>query len=195
MTRPVADDAQASSIGRRMRRWIPDEQRLRAHPMLRWMGPMLRRPWLWHFSRRRVAMGVGIGVFFGFLVPVAQIFGAALLTLALRANLPAAAFATLISNPLTYAPIGIAAYRTGTALLGAPQAPQATQAITQAAQGDADEVLDPGWWERLQGVGKPLMLGLALFAVVGGVTSWLAVHLVWSVMVRLRRRRRRLRSP
>ena len=53
-----------------MRDWIraklPTEETLKAHPGLRWMGPLLRRPWLWHLNRRRVAMGAGIGVFFGF---------------------------------------------------------------------------------------------------------------------------------
>jgi len=55
---------------RRMRDWIkhriPTEQTLTAHPSLRWMRPLLRRPWLWQLNRRRVALGAGIGVFFGF---------------------------------------------------------------------------------------------------------------------------------
>ena len=34
--------------------------------------PLLRRPWLWHFDRRNVALGAFIGVSFGFLIPVLQ---------------------------------------------------------------------------------------------------------------------------
>jgi hypothetical protein len=60
-----------------MRDWIrqklPTEEALSKRPVLRWMGPLLAKPWLWHLNRRRVALGVGIGVFFGFLLPVAQI--------------------------------------------------------------------------------------------------------------------------
>ncbi|MEO7854360.1 MAG: DUF2062 domain-containing protein [Rubrivivax sp.] len=62
---------------------------------------MLRRPWLWQLNWRRVALGAGIGVFFGFLFPVLQITLAALCAVLLRANLPVAVVATLVTNPLT----------------------------------------------------------------------------------------------
>jgi len=183
-------------------RWIPDEETLRNHPTLRWLGPMLRRRWLWHFSRRRVALGAGIGVFFGFLIPVAQIAGAALLAMLLRANLPVAAFATLVSNPLTFVPITVAAYHTGAALLGETPHPDAEGTIHRAMeQEDADApdtsaapTTAPGWWERLRGIGKPLFMGLSVFAVVGGIGTWLLVHAAWTVAVWLKRRRRGQRS-
>jgi uncharacterized protein (DUF2062 family) len=57
-------------------------------------------------------------VFFGLLIPVLQILFAALFAVFLRANLPIAAAATLVSNPLTYAPLYVAAYRVGTNLIG-----------------------------------------------------------------------------
>lgn len=174
-----------------LRRWVPDEERLRSSVWLRWMGPVLHRPGLWQINRRSVALGAGLGVFFGFLIPVAQILGAALLAVVLRANLPVAAAATLVSNPLTYAPIGIAAYRTGTALLGKPEHPGADKAIADAVEGESDPVSTPGWWERMRHIGKPLFLGLAVFAVVGGVSAWLLVHAGWTVAIWLRRRRRR----
>lgn len=182
-------------------RWIPDEQRLSTHPTLRWLGPLLRRRWLWHFSRRRVALGAGIGVFLGFLIPVAQIAGAALLALLLRANLPVAAFATLVSNPVTFVPITVAAYHTGSALLGVAPHPDAEGAIARAMEqknaGDPAAAVPspaaPGWWERLRGIGKPLFLGLAVFAVVGGFSAWLLVHAAWTLAV-WRKRRRRMRK-
>lgn len=160
----------------RMRDWIrrrlPTEDTLKAHPGLRWLGPLLRRPWLWQLSRHRVALGAGIGVFFGFLIPVLQIAGAALFALVLRANLPVAAVATFVSNPLTYAPIGVAAYHTGAAILGEAVEPGATEALAKA-------------------IGKPLFVGLAVFAVVGGIAAWALVHVAWTVGVWLKRRRRR----
>ena len=176
-------------------RWIPSEEQLRNQRGLRWMGPLLQRRWLWHFSRRRVALGVGIGVFFGFLIPVAQIFGAALLALVLRANLPAAAVATFVSNPLTFVPITVAAYHTGSALLGEPPRADAEGAITQAAaqkdlDTDAEKVVELRWWERLRGIGKPLVLGLAVFAVLGGLGAWGVVHVAWTLAVWRKRRRR-----
>jgi uncharacterized protein (DUF2062 family) len=176
-----------------IRKWIPSEERVRAHPSLRWMAPLLRRPWLWHLSRRSVALGAGLGVFFGFLIPVLQILGAAIFAVLLRANLPVAAAATLVSNPLTYAPIFVLAYRTGAVLLGEPVEPAQAHAWVGAA--DAED--DGSWVERAKAIGKPLFLGLAVFAVVGGLLAWAAVHLLWTLAVWWRRRRgaQRRRSP
>lgn len=154
--------------------------------MLRWLGPLLDRPGLWHFDRRGVALGAALGVFFGFLIPVAQIFAAALVALVLRANLPVAAVATLVSNPLTYGPIFVLAYRTGSALLGEAPDPASEAAVEREAEEDR---ADPQTWgERFGAVGRPLMLGLAIFAVGGGVATWIAVNLAWVLVARLRRK-------
>lgn len=175
-----------------MRHWIrhrlPTEETLKAHPSLRWMGPLLRRPWLWQLNRRSVALGAGIGVFFGFMVPVLQIAGAAVFATLLRANLPVAAFSTLVSNPLTYAPIGLLAYKTGAALLGEPVLPEAVQALDEVDE--LPPVAQAGWLEKLQSIGKPLMLGLSVFAVIGGVGAWALVHVAWTLGVQMKRRRR-----
>lgn len=183
-----------------MRDWIksriPTEDTLKAHPGLRWMGPLLRRPWLWQLNRRRVALGAGIGVFFGFLIPVLQIAGAAVFAIVLRANLPVATVSTLVSNPFTYAPIGVLAYQTGAALLGLTVQPDAVEKLTEAAEAlavDADAHDKPGWMDRVRSIGKPLFLGLGVFAVVGGIGTWALVHLGWTLGVWLKRRRRRRR--
>jgi uncharacterized protein (DUF2062 family) len=179
-----------------MRDWIrerlPSEDSLRSRPGLRWLGPLLRRPWLWHLNRRRVALGAGIGVFFGFLIPVLQIAGAALFALLLRANLPVAAVATLVSNPLTYAPIFVLAYQTGAAILDEPVDASAAAALAEAAGADDAAAAAP-WTERAKRIGKPLFLGLTVFAVIGGVTTWALVHVLWTFGVLQRRRRRRRR--
>src|SRR5690606_6708934 len=47
----------------------------------------------------------------------------------------------------------------------------------------------PRWWQRLGHIGKPLMLGMAVFAVAGAALAWVGVNLIWIVAVRLRRRR------
>lgn len=154
------------------------------------MGPLLRRPWLWQLNRRRVAIGAGIGVFFGFLIPVAQIAGAAVFALLLRANLPVAAFSTLVSNPFTYAPIGVLAYQTGSWILGREANPEAAGLLTQGAEGARAQGASEDWFEQVKAIGKPLFLGLAVFAVVGGITTWALVHVAWTIAVQLKRRRR-----
>jgi hypothetical protein len=125
-------------------------------------------------------------VFFGFMIPVAQILFSALFALLLRANLPVAAVATLVSNPLTYGPIWVLAYRTGAALLGeAPDAASVAQVEREAAAPSADPQT---WGERLRAIGKPLALGLAVFAVTGGIVTWVLVNLLWLLVARLRPR-------
>lgn len=172
-----------------IRQRLPTEDTLKAQRGLRWMGPLLRRPWLWQLSRRRVALGAGIGVFFGFMIPVAQIAGAAVFAVLLRANLPVAAVATLVSNPITYAPIFMLAHRTGAAVLGEPGKPKEAEALAEAS--DLPGTPGLGWTARALAVGKPLFVGLAVFATLGGLATWALVHLGWSVAVRLRLRRRR----
>jgi hypothetical protein len=125
-------------------------------------------------------------VFFGFLVPVAQILFSALFALLLRANLPVAVVATLVSNPLTYGPILVLAYRTGSTLLG--EAPDAAReaVVEKEAQAPLD---DPQTWaERFGAIGKPLALGLGVFAVTGGIVTWVLVNLLWLLVARLRPR-------
>ena len=179
-------------LPRSLRRLLPSRDALRANRGLRWLGPLLDRAWLWQFSRRRVAAGVGIGVFFGFMIPVLQIPFAAMFALILRANLPAAAVSTLVSNPLTYAPIAVAAYRVGKALLGEPA--DDVQAAAIEAGTEQPEVQVQGWWQSFAAVGKPIVLGLATFAVIGALSAYAATLLIWRLAVMLRRRRRRAKS-
>ena len=125
-------------------------------------------------------------MFFGFLIPVAQILFSALFALLLRANLPVAAVATLVSNPLTYGPIFVLAYRTGSMLLGEAPAAAQESAVEKEAQAP---LADPQTWaERFGAIGKPLVLGLAVFAVTGGIVTWVLVNLLWLLAARLRPR-------
>jgi uncharacterized protein (DUF2062 family) len=103
-----------------------------------------------------------------------------------------AAVSTLVSNPLTYAPIFLLAYQTGAAVLGVEvQEAKAEALVTAVQQPEEDE---RGWVKRAKAIGKPLFLGLAIFAAVGGMLAWALVHVLWTVGVWLKRRRRRRRE-
>ena len=171
---------------------LPSREALMQSRSLQWLGPLLDRPWLWRFRRHSVAAGVGIGVFFGFLVPILQIALAALFAVVLRANLPVAAASTLVSNPFTYAPIYVAAYRVGTRLLGEPTS--VVEAAVIEAEVQEREPLSLSWWQRFASVAKPVMLGLAVFAVIGGSGAYGATLLIWGLWIRVRLRRRRKRG-
>lgn len=172
-----------------IKRWTPSADSVRSNKSLRWLGPLLNRPWLWQLNRRSVSLGVAIGVFFGFLIPVLQALFSAVFALVFRANLPVAIVSTLVSNPFTYAPIGILAYQVGSAVLG-----ESTSAEHLALFEDSVEevsVSNPSTWDQILSIGKPVFLGLAIFAVVGSVSAFVATNLSWRIVVASQRARRR----
>lgn len=146
-------------------------------------------------------MGCAIGVFFGLLIPVAQIPVSAGIAVLLRANVPSAVASTLVTNPVTFGPVYYAAWVVGNRILGpAASGPQQGPGVPEALVAPAPEhpVQGASWlariWHQIAGVGKPLLLGLVLFAVGFGLVVWLLVHLIWRLHVQLKRRRRRLRA-
>lgn len=172
----------------RFRRQLYDAHSLREHRALRWLGPRLHHPRLWHVNRRGIALGVAVGVFFGLLIPVAQILFAALAALLLRANLAAAVASTLITNPFTFAPVYYAAYHLGAWMLGAGATARGEVTLIHAAAETATGFAL--WVERLGAVGAPLALGLLTLAVGLSVLFYFAVHWAWRVrIVRAWRRR------
>jgi len=158
-------------------RFIPDSKALREHRALRWLGPRLHHPRLWHVNRRGIAMGVAIGIFFGLLIPVAQMLFASITALFLRANIPAAVGSTLITNPFTFAPVYFLAYHLGAWMLGGLGAHAGEVEwggpVTETATGLAM------WMERLGTVGAQLALGLFTLAVVASVLIYFVVHWGW----------------
>jgi hypothetical protein len=103
---------------RSMQRWFPSRERLMRS---RWLGPLAHHfhdERLWQLERGSIARGVAIGVFFGLLLPLAQFLFAVGFAILLRGHVAAAAAATLVSNPLTFAPLYWLAHRIGSTLLG-----------------------------------------------------------------------------
>ena len=49
-------------------RFLPTREAITQSRMLRWLGPRLHDPLLWHVNRRSVARGVAMGVFFGLMM-------------------------------------------------------------------------------------------------------------------------------
>jgi len=178
---------------RRLKRYFPSSDSLRANRWLRWMGPALHHPRVWHFSRRGVALGCAIGVFFGLLIPVAQIPLSAGAAVLLRASLPVAVGSTLVSNPVTFGPLYYAAYRLGAAVTGDTTRPVTEHSLTPGEAGIAGWV--NFWWQRLQALGMPLIVGLAIMAPLASAAAYVLVNLLWRLTTALAWRRRARRQP
>jgi uncharacterized protein (DUF2062 family) len=174
-----------------VKRLMPTPESMRRNRWLRWIGPALHHPRLWHMSRRGIALGMAIGVFFGLLIPIAQIplsVGAAVV---LRANVPTAAVSTLVSNPATYGPLYYAAWRLGKAVLGEPVAEETPPSST-GPRPPPDN--GRGWfaktWDGITALGKPLLLGMALMASGVGLLTYATASVLLAMNVRWQRRRR-----
>ncbi|MCG6116749.1 MAG: DUF2062 domain-containing protein [Aquimonas sp.] len=187
---------------RRLKRLLPKPESVRDNRWLRWLGPTLHHPRLWHLSRRGIALGFSLGVFFGLLFPIAQIPLAAAAAVMLRANVPVAIASTFVSNPVTFPAIYYGAYRLGAALVGEDERMQALSAPEEgAAWPDPLLVIPPipdaeqlGWikrsWLRLRSLGKPLLVGIAIIAISGGLLAYLAANWAWRLNTSVAWRRR-----
>lgn len=179
-----------------MRKWFqqvsPDRERLLQNRWLRPISHRLTHPEIWHFNRRNVARGVALGLFVGFMLPIGQIVVAALLAATARGNLLVAAAATLVTNPLTFPPIYVAAYRTGSLLLSDP-----TRKMPETM--GQDNYATMTMLDMLTSASLPTLLGLVLFAVTSSALGFWAIHLAWRVSLwrrwRHRSHRGRSRSP
>ena len=174
------------SLLERLRARIPTREQISRNRWLAWLAPWLQQPKLWHWSRRGVAMGVALGVFFGLLIPVAQIPLSVVAAVLLRANVPAAVASTLVSNPLTFAPIYYGAYRLGVWVTGEKAPPQDIEVIgTQELENTLS------LWQRIAALGKPLVVGLCITALLMGLLSYGLISLVWRWRTVSKRRGRR----
>lgn len=170
------------------RRWIPTKDSLINNRWLRWLTPWLAHPKLWHWSRRGVALGVALGIFFGLLIPIAQIPITAAAAIILRANLPVAAASTLVTNPVTFAPVYYGAYQLGSWVTGDTTTP-IDLPDPDAHQVEVSEEL--GFFDRIQALGKPLLVGLAILATTMGVLTYVLIDLVWRLRTAVRWRKRK----
>lgn len=129
-------------------------------------------------SRRSIAGAIWTGIFVALLPLPGQTLIALLAALFLRVNLPIAAIATWITNPITIVPIFYWEYSLGTVILQMPPQPFA---------------IDLSWdWvtNGFVGIWKPLMLGSFITATLVASTAYVAVSIVWRSMVAYRFKRR-----
>lgn len=178
----------------RIKAWLPTPETVRQSRWLQWMGPVLNHPRLWHFSRKGIAMGMALGVFFGLLIPVAQIPFSAGLAVVLRANVPMAVASTLVTNPVTFGPVYYGAYHLGVLVLGRKSSslPEGLMPVEEdESAGDrswTERMSD--WFHKMTTVGKPLAVGLVILAFVFGVLVYALVSLIWVLKIRWSRRQR-----
>lgn len=170
----------AASWKNRLRKALPTREELATHPWLAPVASRLLNPHLWRMQHEAVTRGVAVGTFWAFVIPVGQVVVAAAHCTWWRANIPAAAAMTMVTNPLTLGFWLWLAYHLGVLVMGEPGA----SAMPPGA-GTLAGLAELGW---------PTVLGMGLLAVGGAPTGYLGVKLIWRLRLWQRRRPRRHRA-
>ena len=175
------------------RKFLPSHESIRQNRHVARLGPWLQHHNLWHLHRRSVAGGVAAGLFAG-LIPGSnpvQFLAAALIAIGFKVNLPIAVAVTLYSNPFTIVPLYFLAFKLGQLALfqGGGELP----AVALDLEGKGFREWIPSALEWLMSVGKPLLIGLPLLAVLLAIIGYVVMDWTWRVHVRVEWRRRQLR--
>jgi uncharacterized protein len=178
-----------------LRKVLPSHAAVSANRHVARFGAWLTHPNVWHLNRHSVAGGVAVGMFTG-LIPGSnpvQFTAAALGAIAFRVNLPIAVIVTLYTNPLTVVPLYYLAFKLGQLVL--LQSGGALPEIAFNLEGKGLREWLPAALDWLASIGKPLLIGLPLLALIFAALGYFAVRWGWRLYVMCAwnaRRRRRL---
>lgn len=145
---------------------------------------MLHDHRLWGIRRKNVVPAFSLGVFVAFLPFPGHPLYAALAALALRVNIPVAALATFVSNPLTMGPMYYFNYRVGAALLS-------------GSQTGFEFELSLDWvTNTFISIWQPMLLGSVLVGALAALFGFVLLDLVWRYSIAsYKTKKRRNREP
>ena len=136
---------------------------------------------VWHLNRRSVAGGVAVGLFISWVPIPLQMLLAAVIAAVLRVHVPVSVVMVWFTNPLTFAPLLYAAWRSGSMILGKP-------VLAEPLTFSPDSILVSA------GQAWPMLLtGMLFCASVSAVFGFGATLLVWRIHAIRRWKNRRLR--
>lgn len=126
---------------------------------------------LWAIRRKTVVPAFSLGLFVAFMPFPGHMLVSVLAALALRINIPAAALATLLVNPLTMGPVFYLCYQVGLLLLGIE--PRAFEFELSLA-----------WISSQFGaVWQPLLLGCVLVGSFAALAGFIFLELLWRASI------------
>lgn len=173
------------------KKYLPDHHSVRNHRHLRHFGPLLKHHNLWHLNRNSVAGGVAAGMFAGLIPGPVQMLAGAILATIFRVNLPVAMVTTWYTNPITWGPLIVMAYATGSLVTGEPMG-KVTEFEFDWSSGDWHQFL-PRFYEWFIGLGETYLIGSLILGAILAVLGYAAVQIAWRLylLAYLKRRRQR----
>jgi hypothetical protein len=177
---------------KRLRKYLPDHETIRAN---RWLAPFqssLLHPRLWHLNRHSAAGAVAVGLFCGLIPGPFQMLGAAVCAVAFKFNLPLALLVTLYTNPLTIVPLYLVAFGLGTTVVGLLGTDTAGDHFVAPPDYGNDGLL--AWLlsliDWMMQLGKPLAIGLVLLATILAIVGYFTTLFAWRLhLIRAKRQR------
>lgn len=162
-----------------IRRWMPDPHKIANHKGLRWLGPLIDDPNLFHLTRHSVSTAMFVGIFMAFIPIPFQMLVAGLMALWLRCNLPISVVLVWITNPVTIPPLFYASYKLGIWMLGIEPTQIEFHADWEILWEWLKQVDGAQLQEWLHNIGLPFLLGTFTYGLVLGGIGYFAVRWLW----------------
>ena len=167
-----------------VKRFLPHPDVITQNRWIKKMGPRLQDPSLWHINRRSCSMAVAIGVFCAFVPVPFQMVIAAILAIALRANILIAVPVVWISNPITIPPMFYFCYLIGAKML-------------DLEPGRFDFQLSLDWLVHgMVAIWQPFLLGCFTVGLVMSISSFILMRILWRwhILTYIKERAKRLHN-
>ncbi len=156
---------------RLIKRYLPDQNTIRTHKNLRWLGKLLEDPNLLHLNKYSVSGAVSVGIFVALIPAPFQMVLAAVMALIIRANLPISVVLVWISNPITMPPIFYFTYLVGAQILQVPLP-------------DIEFEFTTEWlMQEFGAIWQPLLFGSLLVGLICAVAGNVIVRIFWRMHV------------
>ena len=171
---------------------LPKPESITEHKYLRHLAPWLGHPRLWHMHRRSVALGIAIGHNTALNPGPVQMLLALLIAVPLRANILAAMFATLYTNPFTFIPLYMLAYQIGGLVTGDSGGTIAPPDFNWTFTAVWNVI--PQMFHWFISLGDTLLIGLAIQSIVTAIIGYFGTLLIWRCAVSKMWKNRQRRS-
>lgn len=159
-----------------MHKFIPDQEVIKRHKSLQFLGNKLHDPNLWHLNRRSISIAFAVGLFFAWVPTPTQMAFAAVGAIYFRANLPISVALVWVTNPITMPPLFYFAYQVGLTVLNQPS--QADFSLDTVLSGLGD-------------IWQPFLLGCFIMGVISSTAGYFGMRAFWAFNVKQKWENRR----
>ncbi|WP_434778597.1 DUF2062 domain-containing protein [Neisseria sp. Ec49-e6-T10] len=161
---------------KKVKKKLPSKEKIFSSRWLKPFAPFFNKPYFWSFSRKNVRFAFAIGLFSGLMPGPTQMLSALLLAYCFKKNLAVSIFTTLYTNPLTYVPLYMAAYKIGILILNDTNYP--TLVLPNWDQLSWSDGLDVGieWFIHY---GKPLLVGIPTLGLSLAIIGYSILNIIW----------------